>query len=143
MAIPPMYQRLAERLGVTKPPEQSDLDFIRWLDNLRGHVALIREASGLGVSIQPGMTSAELRQAICDRQQELLKERGIVPEAEVELGERIVRIQRIAVEGGRKPKVTVHYWIIRPWYKANNNQGRANHRSAGDVLKKAKLISSP
>jgi hypothetical protein len=134
-----MYQQLAKQLGITQTPEQSDTDFIRWLDNLRNHRALLREAKELGVVITFGMKSFEIRQAICNRQQELLQERGFVPEAEVELGERNVRIQRIVVETGRDPKVTVHYWIIRPWSKLNN-QGRANHRSAKDVLKNAKLI---
>lgn len=139
MAIPSEYQRLAEQLGVTQAEEQSDGDFIRALQNLKRHRGLLAEARELGVVIRSRMTSAELRQAICDRQVVLLRERGIVPDAEVELGERVVRIQRIVTEGGYDPKVTVHYWIIRPWHKLNN-QGRANHRAAKDVLEKAKLI---
>lgn len=138
MAILPEYQQLAERLGVTKRPEQSDQDFMRWLDNLRNHVALVREARELDVPVQSGMTSVEIRQAICSRQVVLLQGRGFVIGAEVTLGDKTVEIKKIVAEGGRSPKVTVHYWTIRPWKNANN-QGRANHKSAKEFLEKAKL----
>lgn len=85
------------------------------------------------------MTSLEIRQATCKRQLALLKERGFALKARATLGERTVKITKIVSEGGRKPKVTVHYWIISPWTNANN-QGRANHRSAKEFLDKATLV---
>jgi hypothetical protein len=139
MAISPEYQQLAKQLGVVQSPEQSDLQFMQWLDNLRNHIALIREARDLGVTIQPGVKSAELRQAICSRQQELLQERGFVPEAVVKLGDRTVKIQKIVVQKGRHPKVTVHYWILSPWTN-DNDRGRANHRPAKEILQRGELV---
>lgn len=138
MAIPLEYRRLAKRLGITQAPGQSDEDFMLQVDNFRGHSKLLRQASSLGVKIQTGMTSAELRQAIHTREQELLTERGFVPEATIRLGERIVTIQRITVDD-RKLRITVHYWIERPWEK-DNNRGRATHQPAKEVLKKGRLI---
>lgn len=142
MALSSEYQHLAKRLGITQLPGQSDQDFMRWLDNLRAHVALVREAKEIGVPVEFGMTSREIRQATCKRQLALLQERGFTPEARVtlkaELCDRNVKITKIVSEGGHKPKVTVHFWIISPWTNANN-QGRANHRSAKEFLDKAKL----
>lgn len=119
---------------------------MRWLDNLQRHVELAREARKLGISVEFGMTSTELRQAIerrrlevCELQYQSLKKRGFVIGATLEIGDRIVRIQKIVVEKRPEPKVTVHYWIISPWTN-KNNQGRANHRSAAEVLKKGKLV---
>ncbi len=139
MALPTHYQQLADRLGVTKPVGQSDEVFIRWLDNLKKHISLVREAKGLGVSISFGMKSQELREAIKDHLCVLLKERGFVPQAKVKLGKRIIEIREIAVRAGRNPVVTVKYWIIEPWEKPND-RGRANHTDAQTMLKKGTLV---
>ncbi len=142
--IPQQYQQLAEKFKLVQRDGQSDEDFMAEIDRLRGHQALIFELLELGGEVTFGITSVELRQAICARQMAVLTEKGFVKDAEAFIGtgpQRRVEIREIVHKGGRNPTVTVKYWIIGPW-TGKNNQGRANHKSAAEFLKKATLASS-
>lgn len=140
MALPHKYQDLAKRLGLTRFEGESDQKFISRIEALRQHTDLLREARNLGLSLSARIKTADLRHAICAREIELLNERGFVQDAKVKLGERIVEIREIVKTPGREPKVTVKYWILEPW-TGRTNQGRANHVSAKDMLKKGQIIT--
>ncbi len=140
MALSSRHQQLAERFGVTKPPEQSEAAFSLWLERLSQHIGLINEAKGLGVTIRFGMKSKELRQAINDRLRALLKEQGFNPNAKVRFNQKIIEIREITVKRGRDAELIVKYWIVEPWTRTNN-RGRATYIDAKTVLKKGKLVS--
>src|SRR5215471_2872225 len=103
---------MAKELGVTQQPGQSDREFVEWLHNLRRHRGLINEAKDWGVQLCFGMTSAELRQAICDRQIKLLQERGFTVNARVAIFDRNVEIREIVQKEGKSSTIIVKYWII-------------------------------
>ncbi|HYG84474.1 MAG TPA: hypothetical protein VD907_06390 [Verrucomicrobiae bacterium] len=145
MSLPREYQELAKMFGVTRKAGQTDEEFMRWLDNLRGHTGLLRKATEWQVPITNGMTSADLREAIQQQLLELLKERGFAPKVKVKLPntnnpERIVEIREIDVKSGKNPGITVKFWTISPWTKADN-RGRANHEPAEVVLKTGTVLS--
>lgn len=143
--IPQKYRQLAKEFRLTQKGDQSDDDFMAEIDRLRGNRELIFELLKLGGEVSFGMTSAALRLAICQRQLVVLTERGFTKGAEMFVStdpERRVRIDEVVLDKSkREPTVTVKYWIIEPW-TGKNNQGRANHKSADDVLKNARLAPS-
>jgi len=61
MALPLEYRELAARFGITRSPGQSDAEYMQWLDNIRAHIALLREAKSINAGISSGMTSVEIR----------------------------------------------------------------------------------
>jgi hypothetical protein len=140
MSIPATYRQLAEELGVVQRPEQSDAQFMQWLDNLRKYRSLVARAKSFGTVLTPSMTAQEVRQRFLGRQRELLEQRGMVPGAEVTLNyfkPVDVRITEIAESQGRDAKLVVKYWIIR-WIR-RDNRGRANHAGALLFLEKGIL----
>lgn len=142
--IPQKYRQLAQEFKLTQKEGQSDDEFMAEIDRLRAHRGLICELMALGGKAEFGMTSARLRQAICERQMAVLTERGFVEKAEAFIGiepRRKVEIREIVHKGGRNPTVTVKYWIIEPWTNATN-KGRANHKPAKEFLEKATLAPS-
>lgn len=65
---------------------QSDDDFMAKIDGLRANRALVCQLVGLGGKVRFGMTSAQLRLAICERKIAVLAERGFVKDAKMFIG---------------------------------------------------------
>ena len=129
--ISPDDKRLAESLGLTRRAGESEEEFLCRVYNLKGHATLLREAKEIGVNLTQGMTSAEVRRALCEQQLTLLKARGFIEEALFAVKpDQTLRLTKIVHNTHRtSPKVTVHYWIEKPWNNSTN-QGRANHKPA-------------
>lgn len=143
--IPQSHQRLAVQFGLNQEENETDDQFIKRIDGLRGFTALRVWLKELGGSFTPDMNIVRVRQEICRLEMAYLQKRGFVEDAEMIIGtepQRRVKIVKISVSHNpEKPEVRVHCYAITPWEKPNNN-GRI-HRPARYVLENGQLASKP
>lgn len=130
---------LARHLGIERPLGLDDRQFQLYVLGIQAHRSLRAKAQRLGATQSRNLSNAQLRELICQRLIEILREQGFVREALVRWGDQILRITTIQYVKGPTPSVKVIFWIESPWHR-DDNRGRGNHCSAEHFLTKAVLI---